>query len=277
MSQWESTGWDWELENVDAINNTAVPFEIGYGDFEIPEEIDPRRKVRHDKQFNMGSCQGFSLTNCGEYLWNIAIGAKEFSNDRQFSPLFAYLETQRLDGLLGRDVGSTINGGIRIAKQVGFLEENELPYRTPYPQNARTLITQTMRESAGAFKLRSHSVMRSYDDCFRYVASGVGSLHTGTLWNNSFYAANGVLNSVSLNSGGGHATAWFGFSKRKDNRGRNYLWRLNSHNDSYTEIAPGVIDALFRHKHTVIVGVSDLETPEPRKLSLAEWQEGLRT
>ena len=276
MSQFENTGWDPELEDFDAIRNTAVPFEIGYGDFEAPEEIDPRKMVRHDKQFNMGACAGFSLTNCGEYCWHIAVGADQYSDDRQFSQLFAYLETQRLDGLLGRDSGSTINNGIRIAKEVGFLEHKRLPYRTPYPNNARSIVTPEMRQAAGAFKIRSHSVLDSYDECFRYVASGVGALHTGTIWNDSFYARNGVVESVNLANGGGHATAWFGFSKRKDSRGRNYLYRLNSHNDSYVLLAPSVVDALCKHRWTVVVGVSDLAVPQPRKFTLEEWKAKLR-
>jgi hypothetical protein len=276
MSQFENTGWDPERENFDSIANSSVPFEISYGDFETPEEIDPRRMVRHDKQFDMGSCQGFSLSNCGEQLWNFAGNHREFSNDRQFSQLFSYLETQRVDGLLGRDTGSTIEGGIRIAKDVGFLQYEHLPYRTPYPNNARTLVTADMRAKASAFKLRSHSVLRNYDEIFRYLASGVGAVHTGTVWNNSFYAANGVLENVSLANGGGHATAWLGYSKRKDSRGRNYLWRLNSHNDSFVEMAPRVIDTLVSHQWTVIVGVSDLQTPQPRKFTLAEWQKGLQ-
>lgn len=276
MSQFENTGWDPERENFDSIVNSSTTFAITYSDFQAPEEIDPRKAVRHDKQFDMGSCAGFSLTNNGEYLWNIATGHTVYSDERQFSQLFAYLETQRVDGLLGSDSGSTIEGGIRISKEVGFLRYEELPYKTPYPRNARTLITQEMRQKASAFKIRSHSVLRTYDDCFRYLASGVGSLHTGTIWNNSFYGRNGVLESVSMVNGGGHATAILGYSKRKDSQNRNYLWRLNSHNDSYTEIAPRVIDELLRHRWTVFVGVSDMTTPEPRKLSLDEWKAKLR-
>jgi hypothetical protein len=148
-----------------------------------------------------------------------------------------------------------------------MLPEAELPYRTPYPNNARTIVTDAMRAKAGQFKIRSHTWLESYDAIFQYLASGVGAVHTGTLWNDSFYARNGVLESISLRGGGGHATAWLGYSKRKDSKGRNYIWRINSHNDSWTEIAPSVIDALCRHEYTSIVGVSDLSTPGPRAVS----------
>lgn len=262
------TGYPIELENRDQIANSSTPMQFTMRDFAAPEEVDPRPLMRHDRQGNMGSCQGFSLTNCGELCWALHYGV--VSNDRQFSQLFAYLESQRLDNLLGRDAGSTISSGLKVGKDIGFLPSSELPYSTPYPSNPRALITGEMRTKASPYKIRSHTWLESYDAIFQYLASGAGAVHTGTLWNNSFYATSGVLESVSLRSGGGHATAWLGYSKRRDSRGRNYIWRLNSHNDSWTELAPSVIDALCKHSHTSIVGVSDLSTPGPRKVKWTE-------
>lgn len=259
------TGYDPTIERRDEIRDTATPFLVTRADYSAPEEVDPRAWMRHDKQGNMGSCQGFSLTNSGENLFAIATGAT--GPAQQFSQLFAYLESQRIDGLLGSDRGSTIKGGIDVAKTIGYLPLEALPYSTPYPRNARSLITDDMRVAAAPFKVRSHSWLESYEAIFNYLASGCGSVHTGTVWNNSFYAQNGVLERISLANGGGHATAWLGYSKRKDSRGRNYLWRLNSHNDSWTEIAPSVVDALCSHQYTSIVGISDLSTPGPRDMS----------
>ena len=265
----EFTGYPIELENRDAIKASSVELAFTMRDFAAPDEIDPRPFMRHDKQGSMGSCQGFSLTNSCEFVWAVAQGG--FSPERQLSSLFAYLESQRMSqGLLGTDRGSTIEGGLKVATTIGLLPEKELPYSTPYPRNARTLITDDMRMKALPYRIGSHTWLDSYDAIFRYLASGVGAVHTGTLWNDSFYSRSGVLESVNLRSGGGHATAWLGYSKRKDSRGRNYIWRLNSHNDSWTEIAPSVIDALCRHSWTSIVGVSDLSTPGPRKISWAQ-------
>jgi len=266
VSDFEFTGYDPTIENRDAIKSGSTEIAFTMRDFATPEEIDPRQLMRHDKQLNMSSCQGFSLTNACEYVWALVHGS--FSPERQLSQLFAYLESQRQSqGLLGRDAGSTIEAGLKVATSIGMLPEKDLPYSTPYPNNARTLITDDMRMKAFPYRIGSHTWLDSYDAIFRYLASGVGAVHTGTLWNDSFYARNGVLESVSLGRGGGHATAWLGYSKRKDSKGRNYIWRLNSHNDSWTEIAPSVIDQLCRHQWTSIVGVSDLSTPGPRKVS----------
>jgi hypothetical protein len=261
------TGYNPELENRDAIKASSTEIAFTMRDFAAPDEIDPRPLMRHDKQLNMSSCQGFSLANACEYVWALAQGG--FSAERQLSSLYAYLESQRLDGgrLFGVDKGSTINSGLKVATTIGMLPESDLPYRTPYPNNARTIVTDAMRAKASQFKIRSHTWLESYDAIFQYLASGVGAVHTGTGWNDSFYARNGVLESISLRGIGGHATAWLGYSKRKDSKNRNYIWRLNSHNDSWTEIAPSVIDQLCRHEYTSIVGVSDLSTPGPRKVS----------
>ena len=184
--------------------------------------------------------------------------------------MFAYLETQRFDGLLGRDRGSTIAGGLKVAKTVGFCRESLLKYRTPYPRNARTLVTDAMRDDAKAFKVESHAWLKSYDEIFNYLASGVGVVETGTIWNSSFYANDRVLDHVNTRSGGGHAYAYLGYSKRKDRSGRQYLWRLNSHNDSWTEISPNVIDQLSRHRFTATIGMSDLTTPRPRPVDFTK-------
>jgi len=265
VSDLEFTGYDPTIENRDAIVSQSIEIGFTVSDYEEPEEVDFRKLIRHDNQGNMGSCGGFGNTNCGEGLWALHTGS--MSNDRQFSQLFSYLEAQRLDGLLGRDAGSTINSGLKISKEVGYLELRHLEYRTPYPSNARTLITDDMRMKASPFRVRSSTWLDSYDAIKNYMASGVGVCYVGSLWNQSLYGRNGVLESISMVNGGGHAYCFAGYSKRKDSMNRNYIWRLNSHNDSWTEIAPSVIDALCRHQWTSIVGVSDLSTPGPRKVS----------
>jgi hypothetical protein len=263
------TGYPIELENRDEIRNTSISMPFTMRDFQAPDEVDPRPLVRHDNQKDMGSCGGFGNTNTGEYLWGLITGEK--SDERQFSPLFSYLEAQKLDGLIGSDRGSTISSGLRISKEIGYLESKYLAYATPYPRNAKTLITDDMRKQAsgvGGFKIRSHAWLETYDDVFKYLSSGSGGVYVGTSWNDSFYPRNGVVESIGFTrADGGHAYAWLGYSKRKDSKGRNYIWRLNSHNDSWAEISPSVVDQLCRHSWSSIVGMSDLSVPGPRKMS----------
>jgi len=264
------TGYDPTIENRDWLQSASTSIAFTSRDYQAPEEIDPRERVRHDKQFDMGSCGGFGNTSSAENIWAMHYDGK-FSSERQFSPLFSYLEAQRFDGLLGSDRGSTISSGVKVGMTIGYLPAKHLPYKTPYPRDARTLITDAMRKEAEPYRIRSHTWLENYDAIFNYLASGAGSVFPGTPWNDSFYARGGVLESVSFTArDGGHAYAFLGYSRRKDSRGRNYLWRLNSHQDSWTEIAPSVIDALCKHQHTSIVGISDLTTPGPRKIKWIE-------
>ena len=160
----EFTGYPIELEDRDKLRSQSTELSFTVRDYAAPEEVDPRPLMRHDKQGNMGSCQGFSLSNCGEYLWALAYGS--VSADRQISQLYCYLESQRLgpQSLYGSDRGSTIESGVKLAKDQGLLPEKHLPYRTPYPRDWRTIVTDEMRKIAGDFKIRSHTWLESYQD-----------------------------------------------------------------------------------------------------------------
>ena len=59
----EFTGYDPTIENRDELANTATPLLFSMADVDVPEEVDPRPLVRHDNQYNMGSCGGFANTN----------------------------------------------------------------------------------------------------------------------------------------------------------------------------------------------------------------------
>lgn len=49
-------GWRQDLEDHDALAAEAIDFRIGRGDFEAPEEIDPRAWMQIENQGQMGSC-----------------------------------------------------------------------------------------------------------------------------------------------------------------------------------------------------------------------------
>jgi hypothetical protein len=265
------TGYRIDFERRDEIIASSSELSFTLKDYDAPEEIDPRKLIRHDDQGNMGSCGGHGNANCGEYLWAIVDRLNSYDADHQISRLYCYLEAQRFDGLIGSDSGSTISSGLKVA-YAGYLTEPLLPYSTPYPRNSRSLVTADMRAKATGLRIKSHAWLDSYDKIFNYLASGAGSVFPGTAWNNSFYASNGLLESVSFGMrDGGHAYAFLGYSKRKDSKGRNYIWRKNSHsNDNWTEVSPKVIDQLCAHQYTSIVGMSDLETPSPRSVDFTK-------
>ena len=248
-----NTGYRIDLERRDEIKSSSIEIPFMFGDYAAPEEIDPRKVVRHDDQKSMCSCGGHGNSNCGEYLWALVDGLKAYDDAHQISRLYCYLEAQRFDGLLGRDDGSTISSGLKVA-YAGYLLERELPYSLPYPRNAKSVVTDAMREKAKTLQVKSHAWLKSYKEIFNYLASGQGAVYPGTPWNDSFYGSGGVLERVSFSRfDEGHAYAFLGYSKRKDKSGRNYIWRKNSHsNDNWTEVSPYVIDQPVSYTHLTL-------------------------
>lgn len=260
-------GYRIDLERRDLLEagSTGIDFDGLMRGFAEPEEIDPRSYHKTENQGSVGSCQGHDLSTCVEHCYHVAVGEV-----KQFSRAYAYYATQVIDGISG-DQGSTIEGGVRLAKERGLPPEENWPYNGQYDPRPPGG-WQAQYEAAAPWKIRSHTVLRSYADVYRYLASGVGAVTIGTAW--GLNPQNGVCESFNP-GGGGHATPFLGYSKRKDSQGRKYLWKLNSWGNGWgingwAEIAPRAVDQMFGHQFTVMIGVSDLTTPGARKIDWAE-------
>lgn len=257
-------GWREDLERREQLAQTATPFELPMmGD--PPEEIDPRTHHQVENQGSVGSCQGHDISSCVEHCYWVSTGIVE-----QFSRAHGYYGTQKIDGLLGRDQGSTISGGVQLVKR-GLCLEKDWKYTGRYEPNPPTS-WEDIEQKASAFKIKSHSVLRGYDDVFNYLATGTGAVTIGTAW--GFNPSNGVVERYS-GGGGGHATAVLGYSTRKDSQGRRYLWLLNSWgstwgNQGWAEIAPSAMQSALSNSYAVAIGVSDLDHPRVRPISWAE-------
>jgi hypothetical protein len=258
-------GYRIDLERYAELREGAVDFrECVDGLYAAPPEMDPRPWHRIENQGPMGSCQGHALSSVCEMAYHIAT-----NEVIQFSPLFAYLATQKIDGLLGRDVGSTISGGLRCAREYGVCPLDVLPY--PRPVRYEPRIPPEAFAAAAPFKIRSHAVCRSYDDVFAFLASGLGGVEAGISWGSAMTPNRaGVIESFRP-GGGGHAVCFLGYSRREDAAGRRYLWLANSWSEEWgergwAEVAPRAVDQMCQHPSTVMIGLSDLSTPTPRKI-----------
>lgn len=262
-----STGWRIDLDNPAELRRTSTGFRyLVDGHFEAPEEIDPRSWMQVENQSSMGSCQGHALSSVCEFVFNI-----ESEEVIQFSRMFGYLGTQKLDGLLGRDRGSTINGGRKLVQEYGICRESVFPY--PNPVRYSPQIPEMAWTDAKNYKIKTHSFCRSYDDVFAFLASGQGAVEIGIRWRSSMRGA--VIEKFSGGGGGGHAVAFLGYSRRKDSQDRNYLWLVNSWGkgwgkDGWAEVAPGAVDQMARDQYTVMIGLSDMDTPKPRPIKWTE-------
>ena len=260
-------GWRFDLERREALRSSSQPL-VFCGAFSAPEEIDHRAWLRIEDQGAMGSCSGHAVTTVQEVLNFIATGGEAI----QLSRMFGYLAGQQQDGLIGRDQGATIHGSVQGARELGCCLEATFPY----PRSYTAIIPPAATEEARAHRVRTHAVLRSYDDCFRWLASGVGAIEIGILWTSSLTAnETGVIQEVRGAVQGGHALAVVGYSRRTDSRGRRFLWMVNSHGrawgrDGWAEVAPQLFDVWGRDDQAELIGLTDLEAFTPR--TLPTWQ-----
>lgn len=233
------------------------------GKVTAPKEMDPRAWMRIENQRSMGSCQGHAQTSVGELCFRIATG-----NVTQFSPLFAYYATQEVDGLVGRDSGSTIGGGVECAMKMGLCPLELMPY--PDPPRYRWWISEEARAAALAFRIRQRIWISTYEEAFAFLATGQGGIEIGMAWGNALSSCRGVMERY-VSGGGGHAVCFLGYSARRDSQGRAYLWMANSWSEDWgiqgwAEVAPQAVEQMLSHSRTTAVGMSDLSTPEIRRI-----------
>lgn len=259
-------GYRLDLERRSELSREAVDFRAAVdGRYTAPREIDPRPWHRIENQGSMGSCQGHALSSVCELAYHITT-----DDVIQFSPLFAYYATQQLDGLLGRDAGSTISGGMQCAKQFGACPLDVMPYPSPVRYTGE--FAPNAFEAAAPFRIRSHALCRNYADVFSFLASGQGGVEVGISWGTSMTPdRDGVINAFRP-GGGGHAVCFLGYSTRLDAEGRNFLWLANSWSDQWgdrgwAEVAPSAVEQMARHADTVMIGLSDLSVPAPRTIN----------
>lgn len=261
-------GYRIDLEDRDALKAGAIDFQLAVKGFAAPEEIDPRKWHRIENQSSMGSCQGHALSSVCEMAYHIATGEVT-----QFSPLFSYYATQKLDGITG-DNGSTISGGAKCAKQYGQCPLAVMPY--PNPARYTGTIPAEAFAAAEPFKIRSHSMCKNYADVFAYLASGQGGVEIGISWNASMTPnSEGLVEQFRGGGGGGHAVCFLGYSKRVDSKGRKYLWLANSWSetwdgDGWAEVSPTAVDQMGKDQYTVMIGLSDMTAPKVRPISWAD-------
>jgi hypothetical protein len=270
------TGYAFEKEDrqwLKATAKTATLMSVG----DLPEWVDPRRSelakdgwLQVEDQQNQGSCQGQSLTECGEFCYAVATGRV-----LQLSRQYAYIGSQEKDGING-DQGSTLSGGTKLAIE-GICTEAVGPYSRNYP--GRGYMTQAMRDDAKNYRLRSHVDITSAAHAKQFLGSGIGIIQIGIKWWD--YLQNppsGIITRFAppARGFGGHAVVIAGYvpqtSSGQASAEGYYFLLKNSHSKRYADqgyayVLPSAIDAMLRDRSfTVFMGRSDMDTPSPRKL-----------
>ena len=265
-------GWLFQEDNPHLDERTETVY-CGTPLADLPKEVDPRKHpsygagfLRTENQGSIGSCAGNALTECGEYSWTIETGRV-----MQFCRMFAYLETQKKDGIRG-DRGSTISGGTKVARDIGFCPEaDSKPYPRSYPGHGWT--NREMHEAAKRFKLKSHTVMRSPDDCKTYLGDGLGIIQIGIRWGRSMSPdSDGCITGFRV-GGGGHSVVLAGYAGddavgRRSGDGYWFLmknsWGERWGKKGWAYVSPSAVNSMIRSSYSSFVGRSDMGNPEPR-------------
>jgi hypothetical protein len=236
--------------------------------------LDPRELAIVENQSRQGACAGHSLSSVLEWIYVVIQGKPEWF---QLSRAMGYYETQRLDGIRG-DSGSTIGGGVRLAKTVGLCREELWKYPSNYnparPQNYQAVLADAKHYVVG-----SSVAITSYDGYRTFLGAGLGGIHQGIAWNSSVDRP--LVESYSGSGGGGHSICALCLSERVDKNGEPYAWILNSWDNNWgqngwAEWSPTAIRQMLQSRNTTFVGLSDMPNMKPREYTLAQIQKDLR-
>ena len=209
-----------------------------------------------DNQGPIGSCQGNDLTSVLERIFH-AMGVSV-----QLSRIFAYLATQKIDGLLGADNGSTISGGGKLATTIGVCEEVLTGYPPRYPGKADIQKILSAANYAAAAKYKAKSIWKvgeDPDDSLDFIGGG-GGISFGISWYQGLIPKDRIVRRFAptrSNTLGGHAMAALGYTKDGE------ITAVNSHADGPYIITPEAWVQMIRHPRTAMIGLAGNPTADP--------------
>lgn len=254
-------GWAQREERYADIANTASPLLYSsMQDAELPDMVDVSDWQPIEDQGNQGACQGHALSSVVE-VSRVRSGAPHL----QLSRAGAYYETQRLDKISG-DRGSTIEGGIRLARETGLVSEADWPYPSRY-DNRRP----PGYESMVKYKVGGHSSITIWEEAIKHIGL-IGGISIGISWGDeidSQVSRTGILDSFTGRGGDGHAVALLGYRDTHFDGSTLKSRHIELYN-SWSQrwgfrgrclVSKRAFDAMLNHKWTVMVGLHG--APEP--------------
>ena len=271
------TGYPIELEKREELMEMSPPglFKV-MADDELPKRVDFRDVLQIEDQGSMGSCQGHALSTCVEGCYYIATrGTKT-----QLSRLFAYLGSQKIDGIMG-DSGSTLHGGAKLSTGFGICPESVLPYPNPvrYPRGGHNSIPAAAWDDAKAFRVKTTKFIEEEPEVKQWLGSGAGFVELGIAWGNAMTPdSKGAIMNFRP-GGGGHAIAFTGYLPCDEveietpegfvyilDNSWNRRWGINGR----AYVAPRAVRQMLDHRFTTFVGLSDMVDVKPRSVDFTK-------
>ena len=248
MSETKMSGnWKKEKEDYSFIRSLSrVPMSTPlWKAFARPAEVDIKWH-RNEDQGQIGSCQGHSLSSVLERL------ALVRGETVQLSEIFAYLSSQKLDGLLGSDDGSTISGGCQVGLEYGCCPESLTGYPSGYPRRAdrEAILSAANYEAALPYKALSlWEVPDDHDKVLDFIGGG-GAINFGIAYYDGYIPDDRIVRSYQpRRSGGGHAMCVLGYDKDGN------LRAANSWADGGYLITPKAWKQMIEYSDTAAIGL----------------------
>lgn len=207
---------------------------------------------RNEDQLQIGSCQGNGLSSVLERC-AFVIGKKV-----QLSRIFAYLATQKIDGLLGSDNGSTISGGAKLALETGCPLESITGYPRTYPGRAERnqILSEANYKAAAPYKaLSAWQCTRDHEETLNFIGGG-GGISFGIRYGNATIPSDRVIRRF-VPGRGGHAMCILGYTRDGD------LRAVNSHGDGMYLITPNAWQQMLADSWTTAIGLMGSKEPVP--------------
>lgn len=215
---------------------------------------DPATLIRILNQLNQGACQGHALAMIFSICYFLATGRW-----LDFSRAAAYYLSQRYDGLIGRDVGSTLNGGRRVATEHGLCLEADWKYPGSY----------NPKEPAGIkypYKLKVTKPFKTLNDFTDWTDANLPT-QTGLSWNSTCQRE--IVNAYRVLPGsGGHSTVFWLRSLIANFKMIN-SWGEDWNEDGCNEWTEASIVAVLRDPNMTLIGYAPdgMEYPIPEPIA----------
>ncbi len=214
---------------------------------------------RTENQGQIGSCQGHALTSV---LERVIFASSGGATKKQLSEIFAYLATQKIDGLLYSDNGSTITGGGKVGMEIGAPDDAVTGYPRSYPN--RTTIAQILSPENYKLALENRAkalwrVSDVFEETLNFIGGG-GGISFGISWYEGLIPRDRIVRAFEPNKYrvlGGHAMAVLGYTANGE------LLAANSHADGIYTITEKAWIQMVRARQTAAIGLRGDPKPEP--------------
>lgn len=239
--------WNWQKEDRSYLNDLRdVPMRTpAWKTFSRPPEVGVDWH-RTENQGQIGSCQGHALSSVLERL------AFVHGEKVQLSEIFAYLATQKIDGLLGQDNGSTISGGCKVGVEIGCCKEDVTGYPQSYPTKTEQARILSAANYTAAAKYKAKSAWRVPDDhdaLLDFIGGG-GGVNFGIMYYSGLIPRDRIVRTYNASArGGGHAMCLLGYDRDGN------LLAANSHADGLYKIMPAAWKSMLQHRQTAAIGL----------------------